>query len=65
MSVVFVGIIIRGTDMAGDDAENIEWIDIEKIDRSHVAFDHMRILPDYRRWRASGGTYWSTKRGND
>lgn len=65
MSVVFVGIIIRGTDMAGDDAERIEWVNMDKIDGSDVAFDHTRILHDYMNWRASGGTYWSTKRGND
>jgi ADP-ribose pyrophosphatase YjhB (NUDIX family) len=65
MSVVFVGIIVGGSDNAGDDAEKIEWLDMEKIDPNDVAFDHMRILDDYKHWRASGGTYWSKKRGND
>ncbi len=65
MSVVFVGIIDSGIDNAGDDAEKIEWLDEEKIEPIEVAFDHMRILDDYKRWKASGGTYWSKKRGND
>jgi ADP-ribose pyrophosphatase YjhB (NUDIX family) len=65
MSVVFVGIIIGGIDNAGDDAEKIEWLDEEKIEPTEVAFDHMRILNDYKHWKASGGTYWSKKRGND
>jgi ADP-ribose pyrophosphatase YjhB (NUDIX family) len=65
MSVVFVGSIIGGIDNAGDDAEKIEWLDEEKIEPKEVAFDHMRILDDFRRWKASGGTYWSKKRGND
>ncbi len=65
ISVVFVGIIIGGTDNAGDDAEKIEWLEMEKIQPNDVAFDHMKILDDYKRWRSSGGTYWSKKRGND
>ena len=65
MSVVFVGIIVGGKDKAGDDALDIEWLELENIVSSEVAFDHMQIIRDYRRWKHSGGTYWSSKRRNE
>jgi ADP-ribose pyrophosphatase YjhB (NUDIX family) len=64
LSVVFIGIIVTGSENAGDDAEGIEWVDLSRIDRKKVAFDHIRMLDDYRAWKASGGTFWSTKRRN-
>jgi 8-oxo-dGTP diphosphatase len=69
MTVVFVGIIVRGETMAGDDAASIEWIQLGSIDQLRrqnlFAFDHAQILLDYRQWKSSGGTFWSTKRRND
>jgi 8-oxo-dGTP diphosphatase len=65
LSVVFVGIVVGGQDKAGDDAASIEWVDLGSIEKLTLAFDHSRILRDYRRWKASGGTFWSTKRRND
>jgi len=64
MTVVFVGIIVDGSKKAGDDAKEIEWLDLDRIDGTEVAFDHMQILRDYRQWRASGGTFWSTRMRN-
>lgn len=61
MSVVFVGIIVGGSDRAGDDAESIEWVDLADIGRQQIAFDHATILCDYKMWKASGGTFWSTR----
>jgi ADP-ribose pyrophosphatase YjhB (NUDIX family) len=65
MTVVFVGIIVGGSGKAGDDAASIEWVELGDIERQQVAFDHTMILRDYRKWKASGGTFWSTKRRNE
>lgn len=60
MTVVFVAIITGGSEKASDDAAGLEWVEL--ADPGKVAFDHARILADYRKWRASAGTFWSTKR---
>lgn len=65
MTVVFVGIVVGGSGKAGDDAESIEWVELAGIERHQIAFDHTTILRDYRNWKASGGTFWSTKQRND
>ena len=65
MSTVFVGIIVGGSDKAGDDAESIEWVELGNIDKQEIAFDHAQILRDYKKWKTSDGTFWSTKRRND
>ncbi|MEP0826752.1 MAG: NUDIX hydrolase [Nitrososphaera sp.] len=65
LTVVFVGIILGGSDKAGDDAESVEWVDLADIEKQQIAFDHLTILRDYKKWKASGGTFWSTKRRND
>jgi ADP-ribose pyrophosphatase YjhB (NUDIX family) len=65
LTVAFVGIITGGTDMAGDDAESIEWVELAGIEKQQIAFDHLTILRDYKKWKAAGGTFWSTKRRND
>jgi 8-oxo-dGTP diphosphatase len=65
MSIVFVGIIVGGSDKAGDDAESIEWVELGAIEKQEIAFDHAQILRDYKKWKTSDGTFWSTKRRND
>lgn len=65
MSTVFVGIIVGGSDKAGDDAESIEWVELGTIEKQEIAFDHVQILRDYKKWKTSDGTFWSTKRRND
>jgi 8-oxo-dGTP diphosphatase len=65
MSTVFVGIIVGGSDRAGDDAESIEWVELGNIEKQEIAFDHAQILRDYKKWKTSDGTFWSTKRRND
>lgn len=65
MSTVFVGIIVGGSDKAGDDAESIEWVELGTIEKQEIAFDHAQILRDYKKWKTSDGTFWSTKRRND
>lgn len=65
LSVVFAGIIVGGREKAGDDAAGIEWVELAGIEKQELAFDHALILRDYRQWKGSGGTFWSTKRRND
>src|SRR5574338_672973 len=65
MSVVLVCIVVGGSEKAGDDASNLHWVGLEKLDGSQVAFDHMRIIKDYMLWKSSGGTFWSSKRRNE
>jgi 8-oxo-dGTP diphosphatase len=65
MSIVFVGIIVGGSDKAGDDAESIEWVELGTIEKQEIAFDHAQILRDYKKWKTSDATFWSTKRRND
>ncbi len=64
MTVVFVGIIVGGSAKAGDDAASIEWSEPGEVEKQQIAFDHATILRDYRKWKESGGTFWSTKRRN-
>lgn len=64
MTVVFVGIIVGGSGKAGDDAASIEWIELGEVEKHQIAFDHAMILRDYRKWKESGVTFWSTKRRN-
>src|SRR5438093_6543247 len=64
MTVVFVGIILGGSGRAGDDAASMEWVELAEIERKQIAFDHLMILRDYKKWKALGGTFWSSKRRN-
>ena len=62
VSIVFIAKIISGNAKAGDDADSFEWLTIEDlIKNKRVAFDHIKILEDYREWKVSGGTFWSSK----
>jgi 8-oxo-dGTP diphosphatase len=65
MSTVFIGKISPTDDkveaIAQDDAAAIEWISLEVIDNRNVGFDHKRIISDYKKWKKSGGTFWSSK----
>ena len=66
MTIVFIGIIVGGRIRAGDDAASIEWMKLANFElQQQIAFDHAQILHDYYHWKASGGTFWSTKRRND
>ncbi|MGI0028627.1 MAG: NUDIX domain-containing protein [Nitrososphaera sp.] len=65
LSVVFVGMMVGGSHRAADDAEVVEWVELDQIDSREVAFDHMKIIRDYMHWRSSGGTFWSSRRRND
>lgn len=67
MSTVFVGQSssndkTKSKAAAQDDASEIEWIDLSKVDNKTLAFDHKNILSHYKKWKESGGTFWSTKK---
>lgn len=65
ISTVFVGIVpsdnVSVEASAQDDASEVEWINLEAIIKSNIAFDHKKILSDYKVWKESGGTFWSSK----
>jgi len=49
VSVVFTG-KARGTPRAGDDAGDCRFFPLDNLP-SDIAFDHARILDDYRKWK--------------
>jgi 8-oxo-dGTP diphosphatase len=62
ISIVFIGKIINGEVKAGDDANSFEWVALEELIKSkRVAFDHIKIIEDYLKWKDSKGTYWSSR----
>ena len=65
MSTVFIGKISDKSDkiapIAGDDAASIKWVDLASIEEESFGFDHKKILKDYKEWKRSGQTYWSSK----
>lgn len=68
MSTVFVGTYSVDNDFnpsARDDAEEIGWVSMEALYNSNIAFDHKKILFDYKAWKVSGGTFWSSKDRSD
>ncbi len=61
MSVVFVGRVIEGEPVGGDDAVEAVWREIDTIDPDELAFDHSLILIDLKEWlRDNTRTFWST-----
>lgn len=64
MTTVFVGEIESSKDVeaiAGDDASDIVWLDLESIEKHVFAFDHKKIINNYLKWRHRRGTFWSSK----
>jgi 8-oxo-dGTP diphosphatase len=59
ISVTFIAKITGGETKGGDDAESVQWFPIH--DDLDLAFDHGKILNNYREWRKNKGTYWSSK----
>ncbi|MDQ5876208.1 MAG: NUDIX hydrolase [Thermoproteota archaeon] len=76
ISVTFIAKIVIGHEAAKDDAAAVEWVNVEdEIDRlietNQIAFDHPKILTDFKQWRKATQvmsqknnnipTFWSTK----
>ena len=82
MSVTFVTRIVEGVEKAHDDAAALQWVNItgeldSLIASNQLAFDHSKILSDYKSWIRttttrtrttaadslySSTTFWSTKK---
>jgi ADP-ribose pyrophosphatase YjhB (NUDIX family) len=76
ISVTFITRIVQGNENARDDAAALQWIKLEDeldalIQSQQIAFDHSKILNDYKKWiKAAQGsvesrsnpTFWSTKK---
>jgi 8-oxo-dGTP diphosphatase len=75
LSVTFITRIVQGNEDAGDDAAALKWVKIEHeldslIESKRIAFDHSKILRDFKKWLKSSRasvdssnclTFWSTK----
>ena len=65
MSTVFIGRISDNKEkfepLAQDDAAEVVWIKLDEIDNTGLAFDHRKIISNYKLWQRSGGTFWSSK----
>jgi hypothetical protein len=75
ISVTFITKIVQGNEDAGDDAAALQWVNIEDeldglIQSQKIAFDHSKILNDYKKWMKATQssvesgylTFWSTKK---
>jgi 8-oxo-dGTP diphosphatase len=75
ISVTFITRIVQGNENAHDDAAALRWVDIgdevdKLIEAGQIAFDHSKILNDYKKWMKNAAvdsiestsiTFWSTK----
>jgi ADP-ribose pyrophosphatase YjhB (NUDIX family) len=60
ISVVFIA-TSKSLDLkAGDDASCVGWFRLEEIPEK-LAFDHKKIIDDYKKYKLKGGTFWSKK----
>ena len=67
MPAVFIGRVpsnenAKNKAIARDDASQLEWIELQTVGDKNLAFDHKIILSNYKKWKESGGTFWSTKK---
>lgn len=61
ISVVYI-CDFEGELKAGDDAAEYRIFDVEETTHLDLAFDHKKILEDFKRWLIKKETYWSTKK---
>ena len=64
MTTLFIGEIKGDKSIeadAADDASEIVWLSLESIEKNTLAFDHKKIIDDYKKWRHHQGTFWSSK----
>jgi ADP-ribose pyrophosphatase YjhB (NUDIX family) len=69
ISTVFIGKISEHTDRkvskeGENDATGIKWIDLKDLDDVNFGFDHRKIIEDYKKWRQTQRTFWSSKDTN-
>ena len=64
MSTVFIGEISPNNKveaLAQDDAAEIKWMNLEELGNTSFAFDHKKIISDYKKWKRLGRTFWSSR----
>ncbi len=65
MSTVFIGKISSTSSnkdpVPGDGVSAIQWVHIEAFEKEDFGFDHKKILTDYKIWKQSKQTSWSSK----
>lgn len=66
MSTVFIGNLSHNSNItepvSGDGVTSTKWISLDNIEQEDFGFDHKKILKDYKAWKQSRQTYWSSKR---
>ncbi len=63
LSVVFIAETVGGKLEANDDAAKTGWYQVDKLEPANLAFDHGKMIADYRIWRKNRrGTFWSTRK---
>ena len=64
MTTVFIGVIKEDNNSrarAADDASAIAWLSLKSTDNHSFAFDHSKIINDFKKWRVCHSTFWSSK----
>lgn len=65
MSTVFIGKISSDSNnkepVAGDGVAATKWVNLKAFEQEDWGFDHKKILTDYKDWKQSRQTSWSTK----
>jgi len=63
LTLAWIAIVVNGIARSNDDSIEVQWLPLNDIDSTRLAFDHKEILLDYIQWRKAGrGTFWSSKR---
>lgn len=57
ISVVFIMKLISGEVKLNDESKEGKWEELDKIDTNSLAFDHGKMLEDYKKWKKQKGTY--------
>lgn len=61
ITTVFIAKPTFGELKAGTDASEAKWMELNKINFKELAFDHGKILNDYKKWKERKRTFWSSK----
>lgn len=61
LGTAFICDIVSGGLKVSDEASSAEWYNINEINSEELAFDHAKILEDFKKWKKKKGTYWSSK----
>jgi len=62
VTTVFIAKIDSGILKAKSDASKVRFYDPNKLKKKDIAFDHLKIIKDYLKYKKHKRTYWSTRR---